>query len=173
MHYSNLLSAAKVLIIFTLSTCTMPKKYTIKKIDGELIINGIIKKEVLMNTKNYPWFNKVYNAYLPEPKYIKMLQPLAKELKVLIIAGSWCGDTKRELPVFYKVADQIELNSDQVELIMVDKNKKCNVFNISILQVSNIPTFIIYINGKEKGRIIESTTVNMEHDMAEILQIIR
>jgi hypothetical protein len=40
-----------------------------------------------------------------------------------------------------------------------------------VIQVSNIPTFIFFKDGKELGRIIEKPVVTLEDDLAKLLQI--
>ncbi|MDP1726757.1 MAG: thioredoxin family protein [Bacteroidota bacterium] len=162
---------AILLILLTLTACTTQKTYTLKKVGTDIILKGIVQKEVLMNPKVYPWFAWGINDYKPDTTQIPLLKPFAKGLKVLVIAGSWCSDTQRDLPKFYKVAELMGLNTNHISLIMVDRDKKCSNIDIEILQVKNIPAFIFYYEGKEKGRIIENTTVNMETDMVNILKL--
>ena len=90
---------------------------------------------------------------------------------MLIIAGSWCVDTQRELPRFFKIMNSMGVPNNQIEMIMVDENKKTAAFNISVIQVSNIPTFIFFKDGKELGRIIEKPQITLEDDLAKLLQI--
>ncbi len=162
---------AILLILSALTACSTQKTYTFKKEGTDIILKGIVQKEVLMNTKYYPWFAWGIGNYKPDTNQINSLKPLAKDIKVLVFSGSWCSDTQRDLPKFYKVAELMGMHTNQISLIMVDRNKKCDHIDLEILQVKNIPAFIFYFEGKEKGRIIEHTTVNMETDILNIFNL--
>lgn len=152
-------------IIF--SSCSIFNKNS----NSKMILNGITTQAILTGNKNFSWFDEEYNNYVPNQGIINSLKPLKNEIKVLIIAGSWCGDTQRELPRFFKIMNSIGVPNNQIEMIMVDENKKTAAFNISVIQVTNIPTFMFFKNGKELGRIIEKPQITLEDDLAKLLQI--
>jgi thiol-disulfide isomerase/thioredoxin len=136
-----------------------------------MILNGISTQAILTGNKNFSWFDEEYNNYVPNQLIINIIKPLKNEIKVLVIAGSWCGDTQRELPRFFKITNEIGIPNNQIEMMMVDENKKTPAFNISVIQVTNIPTFIFFKDGKELGRIIEKPQTTLENDLAKLLQI--
>jgi thiol-disulfide isomerase/thioredoxin len=152
-------------IIF--SSCSIFNKNS----NSKMILNGITTQNILTGNKNFRWFDEEYKNYVPNQEIINSLKPLKNEIKVLVIAGSWCGDTQRELPRFFKIMNYVGVPNNQIEMIMVDENKKTAAFNISVIQVSNIPTFIFFKDGKELGRIIEKPIVTLEDDLAKLLQI--
>lgn len=134
-----------------------------------MVLNGLVSENDLKGNKKFAWFDNEYNQYRVDTAFTKQLLPFKNDVKVLIIAGSWCSDTQRELPRFFKIANAIGLPSNQIETIMVNENKVSNVINISILQVTNIPAFIIYKDGKEQGRIIEAPIKSIEEDLLHII----
>jgi len=134
-------------------------------------LNGITIQADLTGNKNFTWFDDEYKNYTPNQLVINSIKPLKTEIKVLIVAGSWCGDTQRELPRFFKITNEIGVPNNNIEMIMVDENKKTAAFNISVIQVTNIPTFIFFKDGKELGRIIEKPQTTLEDDLAKLLQI--
>jgi thiol-disulfide isomerase/thioredoxin len=156
-----------VLSVIIFSSCSIINKN--KK--SRMILNGTTTQAILTGNKNFSWFDEEYKNYVPNQEIINSLKPLKNEIKVLVIAGSWCGDTQRELPRFFKMINSIGVPNNQIEMIMVDENKKTAAFNISVIQVSNIPTFIFFKDGKELGRIIEKPVVTLEDDLAKLLQI--
>lgn len=89
-----------------------------------MILNGITTQAILTGNKNFSWFDEEYNNYVPNQLIINSLKPLKNDIKVLVIAGSWCGDTQRELPRFFKIMNSIGVANNQIEMIMVDVNKK-------------------------------------------------
>jgi thiol-disulfide isomerase/thioredoxin len=136
-----------------------------------MILNGTTTQAILTGNKNFSWFDEDYKNYVPNQEIINSLKPLKNEIKVLVIAGSWCGDTQRELPRFFKIMNSIGISNNQIEMFMVDENKKTPAFNISVIQITNIPAFIFFKDGKELGRIIEKPVITLEDDLAELLQI--
>jgi thiol-disulfide isomerase/thioredoxin len=156
-----------VLSVIIFSSCSIINKNN----KSRMILNGTTTQAILTGNKNFSWFDEDYKNYVPNQEIINSLKPLKNEIKVLVIAGSWCGDTQRELPRFFKMINSIGVPNNQIEMIMVDENKKTAAFNISVIQVSNIPTFIFFKDGKELGRIIEKPVITLEDDLAKLLQI--
>jgi thiol-disulfide isomerase/thioredoxin len=156
-----------VLSVIIFSSCSIINKNN----KSRMILNGITTQAILTGNINFSWFDEEYKNYVPNQEIINSLKPLKNEIKVLVIAGSWCGDTQRELPRFFKMINSIGVPNNQIEMIMVDENKKTAAFNISVIQVSNIPTFIFFKDGKELGRIIEKPVITLEDDLAKLLQI--
>lgn len=158
---------AIIISVITFSSCSIFNKNKTAKME----LNGITNQADLTGNKKITWFDEEYKNYIPNQVIINSLKPLKNEIKVLVIAGSWCGDTQRELPRFFKITNEIGVPNNNIEMIMVDENKKTAAFNISVIQVTNIPTFIFFKDGKELGRIIEKPLVTLEHDLAKLLQI--
>ena len=156
-----------VLSVIIFSSCSIINKNN----NSKMVLKGITSQNILTGNKNFSWFDEGYKNYVPNQEIINSLKPLKNEIKVIVIAGSWCGDTQRELPRFFKIMNSIGVPNNQIEMIMVDENKKTAAFNISVIQVSNIPTFIFFKDGKELGRIIEKPLVTLEDDLAKLLQI--
>jgi thiol-disulfide isomerase/thioredoxin len=136
--------------------------------DGDLI--GSHEAGILEDKEKYPWFEKAYNAYLPDTAVLSGLSKLInQEVKITVVAGTWCGDTRRELPKFIKIAKLSRFDEKKLDLIFVDTNKSSPGRPEKKLRVKSIPTFIVYKNGMEKGRIVERPTTTLEKDLLNIL----
>ena len=160
-----------LLAICGLLSCCSPKTYLIKKQGNEIILNGNVPKSVLDYKKKYPWFYYGYLAYQPNEVLVKKLKPIAKDLRVLVVGGSWCSDTQLELPKFYKLSTQMGIEPGQIELIMVDRKKTSFNLNVQNLQVKNVPAFLFYKDGKEQGRIIEKPDSCFEMHLIKIFNL--
>jgi thiol-disulfide isomerase/thioredoxin len=156
--------------IFTIISLLVIGSCGIFKNKTTMILNGRATQETLTN-KHYAWFTEEYNSYNSNKELINQLKPLKEDLKVLIVAGTWCGDTQRELPRFFKIANQIGIPAENIEMIMVNEKKQSAAFNISVIQVTNIPTFIFFKDGKEQGRIIEKPKTTIEEDLCNLLNL--
>ena len=53
-------------------------------------------------------------------------------IEVTIVLGTWCSDSQREVPRFFKVLNEAGYNDKRVKVIAVDKNKEAVVVNVKI-----------------------------------------
>jgi thiol-disulfide isomerase/thioredoxin len=83
--------------------------------------------------------------------------------------GTWCPDSRREVPRFMRVLDLWQFPVAKVTFIGVDDAKLSPVGEYVNLDIQRVPTFIIYKNNIEAGRIIENPTTSLEQDMVNIL----
>jgi thiol-disulfide isomerase/thioredoxin len=135
----------------------------------EIMINNCTRESV----SNFPEFKSMYDtmyeSYAPDSTTIASLKPLTEGLKVTIVMGTWCGDSKLQVPHFYKITDQLGITEKDMTLICVDGQKKAENGIIDNLDIQRVPTFIFYKDGKELGRIVESPKDTLEKDSYDIL----
>ncbi len=160
----NFIKLIFILAIVINYQCKTPMN-KIYKLNENYIMDGRARQKDFTKNKKFTWFDIGYDNYKTNQSFINSLTPLAKEIKVVVVAGTWCDDTQRELPHFFKVMNEIGISETQIELIMVDKKKQSSAFNISALDVKNIPAFIFYKDGKEQGRIVETAIGGIEEAM--------
>jgi thiol-disulfide isomerase/thioredoxin len=82
--------------------------------------------------------------------------------------GTWCSDSKEQIPAFYKILDELNCDSNSITLINVDRNKKGLSNEIKKLNIELIPTIIFYKQRKKIGRIIETPYESLEKDLINI-----
>lgn len=77
---------------------------------------GELKKEPYAS-----WYNANYAVYAPNQDIVKKIKAsdLGK-LDVKIVFGSWCGNSKREVPRMMKVLHDASFNETNTQLIAVD-----------------------------------------------------
>jgi thiol-disulfide isomerase/thioredoxin len=83
--------------------------------------------------------------------------------------GTWCEDSQHQVPGFYQVLEQLKFDEKQVSLIIVDRTKTTPDHLEKDKNITNVPTFIFYKNGKELQRIVESPVESLEKDMLKIV----
>lgn len=115
-------------------------------------------------------FKNEYSAYNPDKVYINKLAPKLKNIKITIVLATWCSDSKREVPRFYKVLNNAGFNDKFVSVIAVDRNKEADGLITKEMDIERVPTFIIYQNNKEIGRIIETPKRTLEKDLWKIVK---
>lgn len=121
------------------------------------------------------WYAKNYEAYTPASATVEKLKRAGlPKTTIKVIFGSWCGDSKREVPRFMKLLSAASFPADRVTLIGVDDS--LDVYKQSPnreergLYVYRVPTFIVYENGREKGRIVEYPVESLERDLQRIVE---
>ena len=136
----------------------------VKMLVGYCDKNGLEKGNFGVTFKNQ------YGNYKPDKEYIKKLAPKLKDITITIVLATWCSDSKREVPRFYKVLNDAGYNEESVSIIAVDKNKKAVGINTEELNIQKVPTFIIYKNKKEIGRIVETPKKTLEKSLWKIVK---
>lgn len=138
---------------------------------GKSILLGKVDREALVDSSFAWWFNSAYKFYKPDSTIISELKILdLGTTDIKLILGTWCSDSRREVPRFFKIIDLIEYPESQIEIIAVNRDK---VVPESVDEIDNIefvPTFIFYNENEETGRIVETPDNSLEEDMLDILE---
>lgn len=144
----------------------------IKDEKGNSILLGKVSRDIL-NHKDFDWFLENYNSYLINDRIVERLKDKLKGYKFKVFFGSWCGDSKRNLPVFYKVIEEAGFSEENIETIAVDRKKEAYKQapdrEEKGLNIHRVPTFILYKNGKEVNRIVEYPKETFERDLLRIM----
>jgi len=139
---------------------------------GNLKLLGVIDKEGLTQTPFNGWFSKNYNSYLTNDKVVAKLKSTLKGYQITVFLGTWCGDSKREVPRFYNVLEAADFQEKNLKVIAVDNDTKTYKQSPGGeekgLNIHRVPTFIFYKDGKEVNRIVEYPKESLEKDMLKI-----
>jgi len=111
------------------------------------------------------------DEYTPDKLTIKELKNFFrknKDIKLKVFFASWCGDSKEHIPHFEKIAKKARIKN--VKYIALSRAKLLPNEDIGEFGIEYVPTFIVYKEGVELGRIIETPEVSLEKDLLKILQ---
>lgn len=119
-------------------------------------------------------FDDVWKAlraqdYEPEAAAVSTIRDHAKDVEVFAVVAAWCPDTRRDLPRFFKIADQSGWPVEKMKLLAVDRTKKDAGGLTEKWNVTRVPTFIFLRGGQEIGRVVERPATTLEKDIAEIV----
>lgn len=117
------------------------------------------------------WFFSEYNNYTPTDSIIEVLKYKINNTNITIILGIWCSDSRQEFPRFIKILDLIKYDYSKLTIIAVDTYKNTNEIDIYKYNIKLVPTFILYKNTYEIGRIIETPEKSLEKDLLNIITI--
>ena len=163
----------RITLLFTIGlliSCGSQKELnkTIPYKDTVILINEA-NEEGLRQEPFSSWYTKNYNDYQVDTALIATLKPLLKGVKVKAFMGTWCGDSKRETPRFFKIMEAANFSNRKIDLITMSRQKDTpNGFEKG-LDITNVPTFIFYKDGEEINRIVETPIESLEKDMVQIL----
>jgi thiol-disulfide isomerase/thioredoxin len=142
----------------------------------ELILTGYTTREAFKDTSFSWWFNSEYEIYSPDSAAVPLLKEKLKNIDITIVMGTWCSDSRREVPRFFKIMDAAGFPADKITIINVDQDKTAELKKEGSstpeeFKVKLVPVFIFYINGEEKGKITEMPEETLEKDMLKIMGI--
>jgi tetratricopeptide (TPR) repeat protein len=173
----NIFIAAAFICAVACQRATLPAgtiiNTEIKNENGQMILAGQATPYAMQLPNYKAWYDQSYNSYTVDLATVQVLQPLLKGKKMEIFLGSWCGDSRREVPRMLKILEQAGMDTNRISLVFVDntpKNyKQSPQHEERGKNIHHVPTFITYEGKKEIGRIIESPVVSLEKDMLAIL----
>ena len=135
---------------------------------------GHCSRSCLMESPYKEWFLKNYDEYVIDSSTADNLVTLLKNKTVVVFLGTWCGDSRREVPRLIKLLDYCGVPNDALKLVMVDYRdgayKQSPQHEERGKNIFRVPTFLIYEGGKEIGRIIELPRESLEKDLLMILK---
>jgi tetratricopeptide (TPR) repeat protein len=138
------------------------------------ILYGVIQKQDLTQPPFDTWFTPGYDSYAPDKTIQKKLRKLiTKEIHIQLFLGTWCGDSKREVPRLLKVLDGIGFSEKKLQLIALGGGdslvKQSPQHEEAGKGIFRVPTVIVYRNGVELNRINEFPVTSLENDLYTIL----
>jgi thiol-disulfide isomerase/thioredoxin len=139
-----------------------------KQAQTEKMALGWVDRSVL-NDPDYSVFKTTFDTVHVDAQLAEMIGTVDKDVDVTVFFGTWCGDSKRQLPKFLKVADQAGIPSEKIKLYGVDRTKKSADGLAEKYNIQRVPTFLFFKNGVELGRIVETPHTTIEGDIITIL----
>ncbi len=115
------------------------------------------------------WFNEEYESYVIDEEPLATLSQIDEDISIECFMGTWCNDSRREVPRLYKILDSLHFNLNQFQMISVDRDRISPGEEQKGKNVHHVPTIIFYKGKDEIGRIIESPVGTLEEDIMDIL----
>jgi thiol-disulfide isomerase/thioredoxin len=118
-----------------------------------------------------PWALLWEQPYVPDPAAVAAIKACPKNYTALLIMGTWCPDSKREVPRFFATMDAAGLSDKMLTMIGVDRSKKDTEGLTEKWNITRVPTWVFFRDGKEVGRFVERTPAGstFEAEIAKIL----
>ena len=131
---------------------------------------GEFSRDQLENSTHNNWFLENYNAHSLNKALVSQIHSLFDDIEVTIYMGTWCEDSQREVPGFFKIIDALEANDQVQPIIGLNEDKVSHDGSAEQAGVTNVPTFVLSKDGQEINRIVEFPIISLEQDILDILQ---
>jgi len=145
-----------------------------KDVRGNEMLIGKCTRSALLEAPYSEWFPKNYDDYKVDSFTAALVKPLLKNRSIIIFMGTWCGDSRREVPRMLKILDCCGFPEQQLQLVMVSNHeadfKQSPQHEEQGRNIVRVPTMIIEEQQQEAGRIVEFPVVSLEKDLLSILQ---
>jgi len=159
-------------------TTEAPRHLWFESEQGPLWLGEVTRQDIL---NRFPEWQQEYDAYQPDPEQIAELRTVAVPVTVLCVLGTWCSDSRREVPRFWKLLDLARNTHLSLQMLAVARRADAQAEHELLAGlgfaddlrddhgVELVPTFIFLTESGELGRIVESPEYSLEHDAAAIL----
>lgn len=138
--------------------------------DPETWLLGELEYDDLLREPHNHWFDRQFDDYTFDNEVFLRLEKMNLDnIRIKIVLGTWCPDSRREVPRFMKIIESLGYSKEYITYIGVDIQKDGPVDDFESLNIERVPTFIIYRNKNELGRIVEYPETSLEKDMLDIL----
>lgn len=134
---------------------------------NEILVGRISYAQMTQYSK--AWFDKEYDFYRINIELLEKIKPLLKDKRVVLIMGTWCEDSQREVPGMMKILNQAGYNTAEMEIIAIDEDKRTKEGLEKVYDLAYIPALIFFDGEKEMNRIVEFPINSLEQDILDIL----
>lgn len=163
-----------LILIITFFSCDNMRKNKQADVDPNdleyIDLIGEFTRKDLSNVLYSSWFDKKYKDYsIDKVTANKIKKYISRDFKVKVIMGTWCSDSRENVPSFFKLIDYLNIKEKNITLIGLDIEKENPNGDEKTYDIINVPTFIFYEKDKEVNRIVEITLESFEKDILKIL----
>jgi len=168
----NLFIAIILLFAMNAGAQELNKKIEDPNRHKQVLINQCSREGITSFAEFKESYDSNYAAYKVDSTAIKSLKNVLRVKEITIVLGTWCGDSKLQVPHFLKIMDAIGFDQSKIKYIAVDGTKHAENGLIDNMKITNVPTFIFTDKkGTEVARITEHPQETLEKDMLKQLTI--
>ena len=136
-----------------------------------VMIKGLMSKYLLMNDPAFKWYASAHDGFRGDSVVVSNMSHGAGKVQLFVFGGTWCDDSQYILPRFFRLQELSGIPDSTISFFGVDRDKKTLAGISEAMQITNVPTFIVFKNGKEIGRVVEyGKTGKWDAELASIIQ---
>jgi len=135
---------------------------------GDGVLVGQVTREQIEDAVP-AWVGNTVGSEI-DPDAAAALATVEPGAEVVIVLGTWCSDSAREVPRFWRALDQVGgVVPFDVVYEAVDREKNRPQELVDSLDLEYVPTFIVRRDGHEVGRVVEEAPHGIESDLLALL----
>ncbi len=132
-------------------------------------VTGWVEKSIFLTDPGHAGFRAHYDTVRVDENLAGMIHSLSEGVEVLVFYGSWCGDSRVQVPLFLRIAEKSGIPDKRIRYYALDRSKSSPDGLESRYAIERVPTFIFLRDGNEIGRVVESPRTTLEGDIVAIL----
>jgi dipeptidyl aminopeptidase/acylaminoacyl peptidase len=152
----------------------------IEKQDGSKVVLGEVTREDIVS--NLAGWDAEYYSYVPDETILGDLAGRLGGIEIVLVIGTWCSDSRREVPRLWKVLDSIGFSPDALKTFAVERAKAASEAALpqelvdwsknvrDYYAIKAVESVIVYRDGVEIGRFVEAPAKSIEADLLGILK---
>lgn len=164
------MAAALSVVYMSLFSSNIPEGMFEDSNTGNPMLLGPIAIEELQQEPFNGWYQMESQGYDVDIELTNAIDN-PSQYSYEVFLGTWCGDSRREVPRMEKILSEMGVDIAMVSIIAVDRDKISPNGEHEGKDIRYVPTLIVSKDNQEIGRIVESPsseTATLESDLFEI-----
>ena len=156
--------------LFNLNSSDIPEGMFEDPKTGKPMHLGKITIEELQQEPFNEWYQMESDGYEVDTELTNAISDPG-QYTYEVYLGTWCGDSRRELPRMEKIFNEMGIDMPNVLIVTLDRDKISPNGEQEGKDIRYVPTLIVSKDNQEIGRIVESPsseTATLESDLFEI-----
>ncbi len=118
-----------------------------------------------------PEYGRGAATYQPDPQLLNRLRGQLRDVKVRVFFGSWCGHCRQMLPHILKVEEGLVGSKVTFDYYGLPRPPAAwQDAEVVRLGVKGVPTAIVYVAGKEAGRMSSNDFLKVERSLSSVIE---
>ncbi len=146
---------------------------------GTVLFGNVTREDI---TSHISEWDTEYFVYEPDGETVDKLEDNMFDVDIRVVLGTWCGDSRREIPRLWKILEEIGYPVGDVEMMAVGSSRFTSKMGIDqelldwsdavkkYYTVERVATIILYRGSEELGRIEETPEGALEEDLLKITE---
>jgi len=130
---------------------------------------GKFTKADLQKPAYESWFKSEYDNFKPSAEAMETIKNNISDYEIMVFMGTWCGDSKREVPKLLKILDEAGYDLSNLTMVGVSRSKTTPEKLEEGWDINRVPSIIFIKDGKEINRFVEYPRETIEEDIAKIV----
>lgn len=175
LGYSIMLKKGFVFILIPITTVVISCAHRVHRqlsspveVAGELMMIGPVSYEDVL--RHFPDWKNVHEHAQPADEIIYGIKKINIPLEIQCFIGTWCSDSRNEVPPFMKSLLLSGNPHIQIELFGVNRQKDDPDHLGLMNNIDLVPTFIVKSGGVELFRMIEFPESTFANDLLNKLE---